>query len=158
LFGKFDRLNVVSPAPYTAFAEAFEDFAARVLTNRDGAGSGSTNDDDDGGGGAVARSVRAAIRRDLGPEASVLTRIIPGLEPLCGDGSRGVDDPGRTGAHMQAKAAEAIQRFVFVFRRFLRAVASPDRPIVLLLDDIHFAVRARARAAFALVLLRSMHP
>jgi energy-coupling factor transporter ATP-binding protein EcfA2 len=136
LWGKFDQLNLASPAPYTAFGSALGEFAT-VVANR--------------GEDEVAK-VRRAIRDALGSEASVLTRMIPGLEPLfrefqgeneAGGSSEGVGDGGPDG-HIKTKSADAMQRFqrfVFVFRTFLRTVATPEHPMVLLLDDIHFAVR-----------------
>jgi energy-coupling factor transporter ATP-binding protein EcfA2 len=136
LWGKFDQLNLASPAPYTAFGSAFGEFAT-VVANR---------------GEDEVAAVRRAIRDALGSEASVLTRMIPGLEPLCGEvqggreggsSSEGAGDGGPDG-QIKTKSADAMQRFqrfVFVFRTFLRTVATPEHPMVLLLDDIHFAVR-----------------
>jgi AAA ATPase domain len=128
LSGKFDKLNLESPAPYTAFGAAFGEFAAAVRSR----------------GTDELQQVRRSIHAALGGEAAVLTRMIPGLEPLCGPCGE-VSDPAvpTTKAQANKATAEAIQRFVFVFRTFLRAVATPQRPMVLLLDDIHFAVRWR---------------
>jgi energy-coupling factor transporter ATP-binding protein EcfA2 len=144
LWGKFDPLNLQSPAPYTAFGSAFREFAAAVL-NR---------------GEPEAQEVRRAIREALGSEASVLTRMIPGLEPLllCDGGGQHNDGLSNAGAKgsgggdrvkedKSADATQRFQRFVFVFRTFLHAVATPNHPMVLLLDDIHFAVRANATTA-----------
>jgi hypothetical protein len=120
LSGKFDRLNLQSPAPYTAFRAAFSEFTNQVLSR----------------GPAAAQNVRDDILRALGDEeAAALARMIPELEPLCGR----FRESGAVGA--PTKEADAIARFVFVFKNFLCAVASPDQPVVLLLDDIHFAVR-----------------
>jgi predicted ATPase len=150
LSGKFDKLNLASPAPYTGFGAAFGEFATAVQRR----------------GVDELQRVRSSIQKALGSEASVLTRMIPGLEPLCGPceirrpstaaTTAGAGGDGRsdqstasstdvpTKAQANKASAEAIKRFVFVFRTFLRAVATPQRPMVLLLDDIHFAVRTLA--------------
>jgi hypothetical protein len=117
LSGKFDRLNLESPAPYTAFCAAFSELAEQVM-----------KEEDEG-----ARKLRDRIRHALGDEAAILTSMIPGLETLCGHS--GAEVPGKT------RAEDGIARFVFAFKTFLSSVASPEHPLVLLLDDIHFAVR-----------------
>jgi predicted ATPase len=140
LSGKFDRLNLVSPAPYTALCSAFTEYTNLVLSR----------------GPEVVQQVRSDIRDALGQDASVLTGMIPELGPLCGEVPRGDSARGATTASSAIstattkvsaqspksnKAGDAMERFVFVFKAFLRAVASPDHPIVLSLDDIHYAVR-----------------
>jgi AAA ATPase domain len=143
LSGKFDRLNLVSPAPYTALCSAFTEYTNLVLSR----------------GPEVVQQVRSDIRDALGQDASVLTGMIPELGPLCGEVPRGDSASGATTASSAIstetttvsaqspksnKAGDAMERFVFVFKAFLRAVASPDHPIVLSLDDIHYAVRHKA--------------
>jgi AAA ATPase domain len=142
LSGKFDRLNLVSPAPYTALCSAFNEYTKLVLSR----------------GPDVVEKVRSKIRDALGQDASVLTGMIPELAPLCGERCSGGGGGGgdaasvasaattATAARNQSptsshKAKDAMERFVFVFKAFLRAVASPEHPIVLSLDDIHYAVR-----------------
>jgi predicted ATPase len=143
LSGKFDRLNLVSPAPYTALCSAFNEYTKLVLSR----------------GPDVVEKVRSKIRGALGQDASVLTGMIPELAPLCGERCSGAGGGGGDAASVASaattatatarahspnsshKAKDAMERFVFVFKAFLRAVASPDHPIVLSLDDIHYAVR-----------------
>jgi predicted ATPase len=144
LSGKFDRLNLLSPAPYTALCSAFNEYTKLVLSR----------------GRDVVQQVRSDIRDALGQDASVLTGMIPELAPLCrelcygggGDAASVASAATTATARAQSpnsshKAKDAMERFVFVFKAFLRAVASPDHPIVLSLDDIHYAVRHKVSSA-----------
>lgn len=112
LTGKFDQL--CRPEPYTAFCMAFTEFTALVVERGDQ---------------AIA-TVRNAIHAAVGNEVSVLTSMIPSLERIVGR----TNDSGS-----KAKADNAIQRFVFVFRMFMRAVCSPEQPMVILVDDLQWA-------------------
>jgi AAA ATPase domain len=117
LTGKFDRLQ--RPAPYTAFVSAFAEFTNMVLSR------GETE---------IAR-MRKAIRQEVGDEFGVLTRIIPSLKQICGECPCSY-------VNNEAKADDALQRFVFVFRNFLRAISCSEHPVVLFFDNIHWAVSA----------------
>lgn len=110
--GKFDCLR--RPAPYTAFVAAFTEFTNMVLAS----------------GGQATDNMRKSINNAVGEEASILTSMIPSLELILGNQNQ----PTR-----KAKTRGGMQRFIFVFRSFLRAVCSPKQPLVLLLDDLHFA-------------------
>ena len=160
LSGKFDRLHLDRPAPYTAFCEAFADWAREVRHR----------------GPTVVNNIRESLHKALGPsEAAVLVRMIPEVGVLCGlDSGIDHDDtdhhtdglPNGEGHHHnndtttpshnssntgnKAKAEDAIQRFVFVFRTFLRAISSPEHPLVLLLDDLHWAVRAATLPSYGI--------
>ena len=98
------------PEPYTAFVAAFTEFTNLVIAR----------------GEEVTKKTREAIQSAVGEEAGVLIGMIPSLERILGDGHEG-------------KASDSLQRFIFVFRMFLRSVCSPEKPLVLLLDDLHFA-------------------
>jgi predicted ATPase len=113
LTGKFDQL--CRPEPYTAFCMAFTEFTALVVERGDQ---------------AIA-TVSDAIHAAVGNEVSVLTSMIPSLERIVG---RATNDSAS-----KAKADNAIQRFVFVFRMFMRAVCSPQQPMVILVDDLQWA-------------------
>jgi predicted ATPase len=112
LTGKFDQL--CRPEPYTAFCMAFTEFTALVVERGDR---------------AIA-TVSKAIHEAIGNEVSVLTSMIPSLERIVGKSNSSAS---------KAKADDAIQRFVFVFRMFMRAVCSPQQPMVLLVDDLQWA-------------------
>ena len=112
--GKFDFLR--RPVPYAAFVAAINDFTNMVIAR----------------GGEATDQIRVAIMQNIDneEETGVLIRMIPSLERILGriDKSSGAKE-----------ATGTQQRFVFVFQSFLRAVCSPEKPLVLLLDDLHYA-------------------
>lgn len=112
LTGKFDQLR--RPVPYIAYGSAFTEFTHQVIAR----------------GKDTTQSMRDRINIAVGNEAHVLTSVIPALEILIGKKDDGESCMQRN---------EAIQRWLFTFRRFTRAVCSPEEPVVLLLDDLHFA-------------------
>jgi predicted ATPase len=114
LTGKFDQL--CRPEPYTAFCMAFTEFTALVVERGDE---------------AIA-SVSKAIHAAVGTEVSVLTSMIPSLERILGQTCDATNSQA-------TKADNAISRFVFVFRMFVRAVCSPQQPMVILVDDLQWA-------------------
>jgi predicted ATPase len=112
LSGKFDLLR--RPEPYSGFVSAFTEFTNQVVER---------------GPEAVAK-VSEVIYNAVGDECCVLIRMIPALGRLLGDPKSDCKS---------SKADDAIQRFVFVFRMFMRSVSSLEQPMVLLLDDLHWA-------------------
>jgi predicted ATPase len=78
-------------------------------------------------------AVSRAIHEAVGSEIGILTSIIPGLERIMGHSFDLAAAPKAT-----ATTGDALSQFVFVFRMFLRAVCSPEQPIVLLLDDLQW--------------------
>jgi predicted ATPase len=114
LTGKFDQLQ--RREPYLAFCAAFMEFAAAVVAK----GEDSVSE------------MRSAIQSAIGDETAVLKRMIPALELILGQKDCQTSDTA-------VKANDAMQRFLFVFRMFLRAVCSPEHPIVLVLDDLQWA-------------------
>ena len=112
LTGKYDQLK--RREPYVAYVSAFTEFTNAVLAR----------------GEEAREEMRSAIQTAVGEEAAILLGMIPSLEKILGR---------KDYSTSKARADEAIQRFVFVFRRFLRAVSSPRHPVVLLLDDLQWA-------------------
>jgi predicted ATPase len=106
LTGKFDQLK--RREPYIAFCAAFSEFAAAVVAK----GEDSVSE------------MRSAIQSAIGDETAVLTRMIPALELILGQKDCQTSE-------IAAKTNNSTQRFLFVFRIFLRAVCSPEYPIVL---------------------------
>ncbi len=109
--GKFDQLN--RGTPYRAIGRAFEELVRKLL-------------------GEPAESVdmwRRTLREAMGPSAQVILDVIPGFERLVGD-----VPPAPT-----LGALEGQNRFNLVFRRLLRALASPRHPLVVFLDDLQWA-------------------
>jgi predicted ATPase len=112
LRGKFDQLR--RPEPYRGFVSAFTEFTSQVVER----------------GPEAVTAMSEAIYNAVGDECCVLISMIPALERILGD---------RKCDSNYSKADDAIQRFVFVFRMFMRAVSSREQPMVLLLDDLHWA-------------------
>jgi predicted ATPase len=110
--GKFD-LNVRSGEPYAAIAAAFAEFTNQVISH----------------GEASVAAMREAINKAIAAEGNILINTIPALKSLLGDQRQATS----------AQGSEAISRFIFVFRFFLRAISSPSKPLVLLIDDWHWA-------------------
>ena len=112
--GKYDFLR--RPAPYTASVAAATDFANQVAAR----------------GGAVTDTVRQAIGQAVGAEAPVLINMIPGLRRILGH-------PANRCCSSDESSSPSQQRFAFVFRSFVRAICSPEQPLITLLDDLQFA-------------------
>jgi predicted ATPase/signal transduction histidine kinase len=75
------------------------------------------------------------LREALGPNASVLTEVIPDLERLIG-----VPPPVPA-----LGLLESEHRFRLTFQAFIRALARPERPLMLFLDDLQWADAASLR-------------
>jgi predicted ATPase/class 3 adenylate cyclase/GAF domain-containing protein len=109
--GKFDQLN--RGTPYRAIGQALEELVRKLL------------------GEPVERVEmwRRTLSEAIGPSAQVVLDVVPSLERLIGE----MPKPPTLGA------AEAQTRFNMVFRRLLRALASPHYPLVIFLDDLQWA-------------------
>ena len=109
--GKFDSLQ--RNLPYYAWQQALSQFVIYVLTESE----------------TETTLWRDKILQAVGPNAKVLSDIIPNLTLLLGDQP---DVPA-------LEAAESLNRFRYTFHRFFRTIASPERPICLFLDDLQWA-------------------
>ena len=95
--GKFDQLN--RGTPYRAIGQAFEELVRKLL-------------------GEPAERVemwRRTLLEAMGPSAQIVLDVIPSLERLVGEMPKAAT----------LGAAETQTRFNIVFRRLLRALASP---------------------------------
>jgi len=99
--------------PYSAFSQALAEFVRQVLT---------------GDGDAVARW-RSAILTAVGDQGALVLGVVPELERVIGPQPE-LGDLG---------SVEARNRFQEVFVDFVRALATPDHPLVLFLDDLQWA-------------------
>ena len=120
--GKFDQLR--RDLPYTAVIQAFGQVAGRLLTEPD----------------ARLARWRAELGEVLAPNGQVLLDLVPELEPVLGP-----QPPV-----LALGLSEAQIRFNLVIRRFVRALASAEHPLVLFLDDLQWADSA------SLALLQSL--
>lgn len=111
LQGKFDQYK--KNTPYAAFNEAFERLFQEILSLDPSRIAGW----------------QQKIREALGENGKIITGIFPGLAKITGPQEPPEDLP----------ALEAQHRFKRAMVRFLRVIASPDRPLAIFLDDLQWA-------------------
>ena len=112
--------------PYTAFIAAFKELTNLVVSR----GIEERN--------AMRNDIQTAVPED----SRILIDTIPSLEAIIAlqeEEAHSDDSPARI-------------RFAFVFRKFMRAVCSPRRPLVILLDDVQFADQSSLDLFSALIL------
>ncbi len=109
--GKFDQFK--RNIPYASLAQAFQEFIRQLLTR--------TDDE--------LEVWKTNLREALQHNGQVLVKIIPELELVVGEQPVLPDLP----------ATESQNRFNSVFLRFVSAIAQPDHPFVLFLDDLQWA-------------------
>ena len=109
--GKFDQFR--RDLPYSAIVQAFGQIARRLLTEPD---DRLTN-------------WRANLGEALAPNGQVLLDLVPELAPVLGP------QP----AVLALGLSEAQIRFTHVLRRFVRALARAEHPLVLFIDDLQWA-------------------
>ena len=108
--GKFDQLN--RNRPYSGIIQAFEELARKLLTESR----------------ERAEQWRGKLLDALGPNAQVILDVIPGFEQLT----------GKQPAVAALGPSESQHRFNLMFRRFVRALATSDHPLVIFLDDLQW--------------------
>ncbi len=121
-WGKFDPYG--TSHPYAPLVTCFRFLIRQLLTEPE----------------AVLDDWKATIREAVGENGSVITEVIPEAKLLLGDSS----------PIERLPAAKSHHRFEWIFRRFVRAFAKADHPLVLFFDDIQWADKA------TLALLRSL--
>ena len=109
--GKADQYS--RGTPYASLVEAFGIFVRRVLS-----------EDADSVQGWKRRIVRA-----LGPNSGILEAMVPEIRHLIGPSP---EPPNLT-------PAEARNRFRLVVTSFVRAISTANHPLVIFLDDLHWA-------------------
>jgi len=137
--GKFGQMQ--RPEPYEGFVEAFTQFVEIVQDRENG-----------------VANVRQAMMEngiDLEREGKMLSDTIPAMEHILviQEPQESVGDPAVTqqtsvgDGNLQSKyipneCSAAALRFKHVFRSFIQAVTSPSYPLVLVMDDLHWADEA----------------
>lgn len=109
--GKFDQFR--RNRPYFAIVQALQGLVRQLLTEPE----------------ERIDYWRKALLQQLGSHAKVLLKLIPELELIIG---RQPDVPA-------LPPAEEQSRFSRIFSQLLHVLASPQRPLVLFLDDLHWA-------------------
>lgn len=112
--GKFDQFK--RNRPYSAIFHALQGLVRQLLTENEQ---------------EISR-YRKAIQNALGQNAQALIRLVPELELVIGK---------QTGAP-RLSATEEQNRFSRMVQSLLQVFATPERPLLLLLDDLHWADRA----------------
>ncbi len=127
--GKFDQQQ--RDVPFTAIVSALHDLVRQVLTENQ----------------AQARAWRDAIAGAVGRSGRVITEVVPALERIIG--------PQPPLAPLQP--AESQNRFNHVFQSFLQVFCREHRPLVVFLDDMHWADPASLRLLTSLLSAAGTH-
>ena len=109
--GKFDQFQ--RGVPYFAILQAFRDYVNLLLTE-------TTERIEE-----LGRVIQSAVGR----EGRVLTDVIPNLVHIIGN-QLSVPEVG---------GIEAQNRFNYVFKKFLSAIATREHPVALFIDDLQWA-------------------
>ncbi|HEC85955.1 MAG TPA: serine/threonine-protein kinase PknK, partial [Thioploca sp.] len=108
--GKFDQFQ--RNVPYSALVSAFSDLVQQLLTQSE----------------QQLSNWRAKLLAALGANAQVVIDVIPDVERIIGP-QPPVPELGPT---------EALNRFNFVFQKFIRLFCQPEHPLVIFLDDLQW--------------------
>ena len=124
--GKFDQMQ--SSELYSAFVSAFTELVDQVICR----------------GSEAVKSLRRSIQSAVHTEQKMLTDMIPALEKILGR-------QRKTAVKEFRQSSDEVSCFKFVFRMFMKAISSPEFPLVFLLDDLHFADEASMELLQSLV-------
>jgi predicted ATPase len=127
--GKFDLY--LRDEPYVGIAGACREICGEILTLRSHQAQGSEN-------GRSFQDIHDKLIGGLGEDIHVLTTIIPELNEIVGDQLTRLGTDG-VAARNHGNQEEAKARFNFIFRVFIRLVASYFAPLVMVLDDLQWA-------------------
>ncbi|MBM7573471.1 AAA family ATPase [Aquibacillus albus] len=122
-YGKFDQLH--KNIPYTSLIDAFRGIITQILMQ--------SNDQ--------VEEWKNSLQQALGKNGRILTDVIPELVALVGE-----QPPVEV-----LSDRESENRFVQVFNKFVQVFASVDHPLVLFLDDIHWADYGSLRLIYSLL-------
>ncbi len=109
--GKFDQFR--RNRPYFAIVQALQGLVRQLLTEPE----------------ERINTLRTALLQHMGSQAKVLLKLIPELELIIGQQP---DVPA-------LPSVEEQSRFSRLFSQLLHVLASPECPLVLFLDDLHWA-------------------
>lgn len=109
--GKFDQL--VRGVPFDALIQAFRGLVRQMLTESEGR----------------LAAWRSTMRQALGSNGGVLAEVMPEIEFIIGPQA----------APVALGSTESQNRFQRVLQSFLAALATPEHPLVLFLDDLQWA-------------------
>jgi PAS domain S-box-containing protein len=109
--GKFDQYQ--RNIPYSAIVSAFQDLAKQLLTESE----------------ANLKAWREKLLEVLAINGQVIIDVIPEIELII----------GKQPAPPELGAAEAENRFNFVFQNFIKVFTKPEHPLTIFIDDLQWA-------------------
>ncbi|WP_379162682.1 AAA family ATPase [Paenibacillus sp. sgz5001063] len=121
--GKFEQISKESP--YLPIIQAFRGLIRHLLGERK----------------EQSELWRQKLQDALGASANVITAIIPEAELILGTLPSAEELP----------ANESKKRFIYVFRKFVQALASKEHPLVLFIDDLQWADSSSLQLIHALL-------
>ncbi|OKP73648.1 PAS sensor protein [Paenibacillus sp. P3E] len=121
--GKFEQISKESP--YHPIIQAFRGLMRHLLGERK----------------EQSELWRQKLQEALGASANVITAIIPEAELIL----------GTLPSVEELPANESKKRFIYVFRRFVQALASKEHPLVLFIDDLQWADSSSLQLIHALL-------
>ncbi|CAB9504987.1 multi-sensor signal transduction multi-kinase [Seminavis robusta] len=123
LAGKFDQIQT----PHAPFIAAVEEFVKQACLRGD----------------VVVEPIRKAVLQAVAPDMDILLEAIPGLSELMdGTQSKDINCHEKLPSGPSFEVGVGTERhayFASAFCRFLRAISSRDRNLVILLDDLQWA-------------------
>ncbi|MBM7573518.1 AAA family ATPase [Aquibacillus albus] len=127
--GKFDQMQ--QKIPYYSLVEAFRDIVTQILMQSD----------------EQVEEWKNNIQDAVGNNGRILTDVIPELAALIGE-----QPPVEV-----VSDAESANRFIQVFNQFVQVFANVNHPLVLFLDDIHWADYASLKLVYSLLTNPNSH-
>ena len=121
--GKFDQFN--RNIPFSAFVQAFRDLMGQLLSESD----------------AELANWKANILHALGDNAQVIVDVVPELEGII----------GKQPPVPELSGGAAQNRFNLFFQKFIAAIATPEHPLVVFLDDLQWSDTASLNLMKALM-------
>ena len=109
--GKFSQIK--QNIPYIAFIEAFQALIKQLLTKND----------------IEIHNWQQTIINNLGSNARIITDLVPDLEIII----------GKQAAVPRLQTTESQNRFNLVFEKFVDIFATKEHPLVIFIDDLHWA-------------------
>lgn len=112
--GKFDQIR--SRQPFSALFDAFTELCDQILVSHNPQSLWE-----------LKRRIQEAVRT----QGRILTDLLPSLLSIIGDDCQQPE--------IQAlPEVQARNRFNYLFRHFVWAISSPERPLILFLDDLQW--------------------
>ncbi len=127
--GKFDQLQ--RSTPYSAFIEAFQGLLEYLLLEPED----------------KLQQLRQSLLDALGKNGQVIIDVVPKVALLIGPQPPVI----------ALTAAEAQNRFMFTLQNFIRALAQPEHPFVLFLDDLQWIDSASLQLIHLLLANPELH-